>query len=486
VPGGLRYDALQRRASLRERMSGVSSDPRLVMGSTIAVLLLLGAAVFGTTLATGGLSDEGGAKLLVVCFLVAAGLAVLASALRDGGRRSVLARFAQDNDLHLIGSVAAPDYGGSLFADGSHVVHQSVRTRLRPLREVGDRYRYRAGGRYNPTTGGVQVAPPRTPQLFLRGQLSARVAVSGTVTPDGGLPFRIAALAGDHVVEVAGDEVTLFGSRPLAPHEPGRLQQAFALLDELVAWADAAHASTVTPSYGMDATPADEPLPRRGWRPATTVAATLLLIVLAPLGFVALGSILDSLSGSTAAANGALVVFAGLVSWLVVILLRRASGTGSDTGTPAQRRWRTTAIGAGTVAVVVALVVVASQVQDGGIIGAGAEKKPGACYADDPWSCPLQVSTQSWVDGHALLQLGTPDWQRCDLGAGDLQGTTCRVRVDCPDGGADLLLRYDDEPLGVVGASATRGSRGQTLVNTDDEVAQLVTEQCRPSDKSGS
>ena len=229
-------------------MAGVGSDPRLVMGSTIAVLLLLGAAVFGITVATGGLGDEGGAKLLVVGFLVAAGFAVLAGALRDGGRRSALARFAHDNDLHLIGSVAAPDYTGSLFADGSHVVHQSVRTRLRPLREVGDRYRYRAGGRYDPTTGGVQVAPPRTPQLFLRGQLSGRVDVPGAVAPGGALPFRIAALAGDHVVEVAGDEVTVLGSRPLAPHEPGRLQQAFALLDELVAWADAAHGSTVTPS----------------------------------------------------------------------------------------------------------------------------------------------------------------------------------------------------------------------------------------------
>ena len=213
MPRDLRYDVLHHRAGLRDRLRAIGADPRLVLGGTIAVLLVVVPAAITVGLVLAGTFGDDGGALAVLAMLFLAGLWTLGSLLREGAKGSALTRFARVNKLDVVEASAMPVYAGSLFADGSRIISQSVRTRERPFVEVGDTFLITAPkARYNPALGRVQAGAPNQPELFLRGQLSRQVPRQ-QIALDPALQQRLSDFAGDHVVEVAADEVTVAGSQ---------------------------------------------------------------------------------------------------------------------------------------------------------------------------------------------------------------------------------------------------------------------------------
>lgn len=304
----LDHAPLARRGGLGPRLRGASTSNVVVMGGTIGILLVVvPLVVLVGLLATGNATDVGGLVLLAMCF--AGGVYVLVDVLRKGADADALSRFAAANDLTLVRGSVAPHYAGSLFADESHAVHQSVRTRDDAFVEVGERF---------PTTAPRGSREPNRPELFLRARLAGPATrdPSELVTPE--LHEALSRFAGPYAIEVSGDELTLFGSRELDVVRPGRVEEAFALADELVSRA----------STGLVPTPTHPEPPRgRTPRPLRVVGWILALMVGGPLVIAILMSILDDHLRGAGSAARLVVSLVVLATMAVVGRLVRAAVT---------------------------------------------------------------------------------------------------------------------------------------------------------------
>lgn len=308
----LDYDSLGRGPGLRERLRALGGDPRLVIGGTIGVLMVVVSAVVLVALvATGNATDGGGIAVLVMVLL--GGVYVVADATGQAGGASAMTAFARANELVPLGSSMATHYAARSFAAGRCAVRQGVRTRDALFVEVGDRAAVTAR---RAAQGDVD------PEVYLRVRLAGPVEPgSELVTPE--LDEALTRFAGPYVVDVAGDELTLLGSRPLEPRRSGRVAEAFALADAL---AERAGSRRVV-GAGPDLTkPPLEPEPARRRSPWAIAAWTVGLLVVLPLGFaVVMSSLDDGLRGNRPAARavvGLLVVLLiALAGWLVRLAL---------------------------------------------------------------------------------------------------------------------------------------------------------------------
>jgi hypothetical protein len=287
----LDFTPLARSMGLGARLKTAAADHRLVIAGTIGVLLLVvSMAVLVGLLATGNATDVGGLLVLVMC--LGAGAYVLFDVLRQSGGAGTFGEFARANDLLMVRGSMVPHYGGSLFADGTHAVLHSVRTRDELFVEVGDRF---------PTTAPERRSPNQ-PRLFLRTRLPGRVTGPASEAVSPALRDALRRFAGDYLLEGSGDELTVFGSRALEPGRPGRVQEAFVLVEELAAQVTA----TVDPGSGSR-TPAGvrpEPLAGRRPRPLAVAGWTLALVVGGPVAIAIVMSTLDEhLRGNEGAAR---------------------------------------------------------------------------------------------------------------------------------------------------------------------------------------
>lgn len=293
----------------------------VVAGSVGLLLVVVPAAVLVGLVATGNATDVGGLMVLGMC--LAGGGYVLFDVLTTSGGSSALQDFAAANDLVLLGSDVVPHYGGSLFADESHALHQSVRTHGDRFVEVGERF---------PTTAPDRSRKVNRPQLFLRSRLAGRAAGDPREIVTPALHERLVRLAGEYALEVSDDELTVFGSDGLDVQRPGRVQEAFSLVDELTARADAELVPTAPeqPSSGFTVPMTKRPEPRRGRHrsPLAIAGLTLALVGGGALAIAVVMSILDDqLEGDrgTARLVVGLVVAAALVvvGWFVKAMMTR-------------------------------------------------------------------------------------------------------------------------------------------------------------------
>lgn len=304
----LDYGPLARRAGLGSRLRAASTSNLMVLGGTVGILLVIvPVTVLVGLVATGNATDVGGLVVLAMCF--GGGVYALVDVLRKAGSADAFAAFARANDLTLVRGSTAPDYAGSLFADESHAVYQSVRTRDDAFVEVGERF---------PTTAPRSSRQPNRPELFLRARLAGRAThdphEGELVTPE--LDDALSRFAGTYAIEVSDDELTLFGSRELDVVRRDRVEEAFALADELVARANATLVRSPRPGApagetqstlsGIPIPARTRPEPPRGRlrRPLTIVGWTLALMVGGPIVIAIVMSVLDDhLRGADAAAR---------------------------------------------------------------------------------------------------------------------------------------------------------------------------------------
>lgn len=322
----LDYAPLGAHTGLRSRMRAIGSNPLMEMGATIGVLLVLVPLVVSVALvATGNLSDPGAAACLVM--LVAGGIYTCWSVQRESAKAGAFGLFATVNGLTWVHGTTATQYAGSEFADGSHIVNQSVRTPDTDFLEVGDRFTVTRpglprgavgaglGGRAGvPLTGTA--SPYRSPQVFLR----ARLAGGATGAPGDGvlvtpeLRAAIEDFAGDHVVELTASELTVLGSRPLGVDDPVRVRRAFELVEELAAM----NARSPRASGATQAATEDRAAARHPFR---VVLAVLALMVVGPVVIALVMSSLEDvipMRGNRALAG---VVVLGIVAVVLVVVM---------------------------------------------------------------------------------------------------------------------------------------------------------------------
>lgn len=300
-PRDLDYAPLAGGRGLATRLRAAGTNNLMVMAGTVGVLLVIVPVVVAVALfATGNATDVGGVALLAM--LLAGGVYVLVDVLRKSGPAASLDDFARANDLTLVRGAIVPHYAGSRFADRSRAVHRSVRTQEEQFVEVGDSF---------PTHVPPGARRPNQPALFLRARLAGRAADDphdvGLITRE--LGEALEQLAGSFEIEVAGDELTVFGSRELHPDRPGRVETAFALLDTLVARANATLVHEPGPAGRPDAaapsggpTSSGIPVPAvprppapqgRTRGPLATVAWTLALVISGAFAIAVVMSLLD-------------------------------------------------------------------------------------------------------------------------------------------------------------------------------------------------
>jgi hypothetical protein len=311
-------------------LEAITSNNLWVVAGTVGVLLLVVPVVIGAVLlVTGNGADPGG--LMMIVFLLACGAMVMGDLLRKSGPSAGLAAFAAANDLELVRGTTARHYAGSVFAAGQHAVHQSVRTRGDAFLEVGESI---------PTTIPAD-RRPNQPVLFLRARLAGPTAAdpdNTLVTPE--LERRLTGIAGPYRVEVAGDELTLLGSRPL-DSRPRHVEEAFELAATLAARADAHPADTSAPAETtLSGIPLPNPSPRpassgRTRRPLIVVGWTLAVLVLGPLAIAVVMSILDDHLRGAVEARLVVSIIVVVTLLLVARLVREAvTPKGSRDGSP--------------------------------------------------------------------------------------------------------------------------------------------------------
>jgi len=293
----LDYASLTRRGGVRGRLRAASTNNYLVMGGTMgALLVLVTTVVLIGLLATSNATDVGGLVVLAMCF--GGGVYVLIGVLREGGRANAFGAFATANDLTLVRGSRVPHYAGSLFADESHAVHQSVRTKVDDFLEVGERF---------PTTSPGSSRQPNRTELFLRARLTGQATRAPheheLIDPE--LHEALSRFAGPYAIEMSGDELTVFGSHELDVVRPGRVKEAFTLINELVNRANAtlvASPRPAGPSTVTRPTPSGIPIPPPTRPQATTVAPrrpltvigwTLTLLIGGPILIAIIMSALD-------------------------------------------------------------------------------------------------------------------------------------------------------------------------------------------------
>lgn len=331
----LDYRPLTDSVGLRGRLRTVAGDNLLVIGMTVGVLLVAGAlAVFLVQLISGQI---GGFGWFCIGFLFPCGVWVMVSGLLQAGKGGSVAAFAQANDLELTRSTMATTYAGSLFADGSHLVRQSVRTPGETFVEVGDRWPAtppKVG--MSGITGTVQ-AEPHTAQLFMRVRLNERVRpgtrASEIVTP--ALDEELRRFAGDYTVEVAGQELTVFGSRELEATRPDRMEQAIGLAERL-----AAHHAGLVGSEG-EATTSGIPIPQLaevrtpGGRPMGALKAIGLVLALVVVGALVIAVVMSVLDDGLRGQKGLAEV---VVLIVIAVLLAAVAGLVRLITTPRRER----------------------------------------------------------------------------------------------------------------------------------------------------
>lgn len=351
---------LFRPVGLGDRLRTIGANPLTVLGLAIGVLLVVVPLIVVVALfATGNATDVGG--LAVLALLLAGGAWVVGSELHKAGADGAFGSFARVNHLTLVRATAAPEYAGSQFADGSHVVLQSVRTRRLPIVEVGDRFPVTSVGVAPSPIGGVTAARQNRPEVFLRAQLAGPAAREPQddelVTPE--LHERLTRFAGPYTIEVSGDELTFFGSRALDTAGPGRVEEAFDLADELADRANAALVPeahrTATLPFRYERPDDDRPAPylpggrqpkRSGWRgrPAKVVALGLAFLVGGTLVIAVGMSVLDDVLGGNRLAVTVVVAVIVVVVFAVAARIartltarRRADAAGRDRLSPRAR-----------------------------------------------------------------------------------------------------------------------------------------------------
>lgn len=307
----LDYRPLTQRAGVRDRLRALGRDNAMVMGTTVvALLVVIPPVILIALVATGNATDPGGVVFLVL--LIAAGAYATWDVIAKTGAASALQRFAEVNDLEPLGGSTATHYGASVFADGSHMVRQGVRTREAAFVEVGDRFR---------TDGPRHRHDLVEPEVYVRVRLPGLPRVRpGTelLTPD--LHGALAHFAGTYAVEVTGKEVTVLGSRSLDPDDEGRVAEAFAIADALQARAIDVLVAPAEVAPAAPGAPTSPPVVRRPPSPWRVVGWTLALVIVVPIGFaVVMGSIDDWLRTD---APWAIPVVVGLLISGVFVAIR--------------------------------------------------------------------------------------------------------------------------------------------------------------------
>lgn len=490
----LDYTPLTQRVGLRSRLRTLAGDNLMVMGMTVGVLLTAGPlAVFLIQVVTGNL---GGFGWFCIGFLFPCGVWVLGSGLYQAGKGGAVAAFARANGLRLVQGSAATSYAGSFFADGTHVVRQSVRTRDETFVEVGDRWPVTTPKlRTNSVTDTVQ-AEVRTPELFLRVRLSGRVSPGGSAAEvvTTALDAELRQLAGAYTIEVTDRELTVFGTRELELTDADRMKQALGLAERL---AEAAEAELV--GDAPEPTASGIPIPEVGTRSSggrmmgavKVVGITIALFIIAPLVFAAVMSVADdNLRGRGGVAQVvvylAVMALVGVVGWVVRLITRPQRS----------RPGRTIAIAIAVILGTIGIMAWAIANDDdssGSERAHQTEPTPTAAPPTQPmlptseppepeYDCPkgdhlceAWTATADWMQQHELVSSGGMDaWRDCaKLGDGR---RSCNIMVRCTGGNAKLSLLFDG-PSRIVGARP-RGALETPPAVTLPEVDRLVQQQC--------
>lgn len=307
------------------RLRALAGQPTLVIPATIAGLMLAGAIAALVTFVVVGFDHVAASGYLFALVPLAGALWLGLDLWVSTGATGAFARFARVNGLVHLAGITVPHYASRVFAGGSHLVAAAVRTRDATFLEVGDRF---------PTTvpfrGDATYAEPA---LYLRARLSGRAGTAPygvpLVTPE--LEEELTALAGEHTVEVTGDELTVLGSSPLGPTGPGRVERAFDLVDALAARADQLLVRLADEGPTASGVPIPELAPPEvvEGRPAsalTVVVLTLALVTVLPLGLaLVMSQVGGSLRGHEGAATLAVGAFVALCFALVALLIRTVS-----------------------------------------------------------------------------------------------------------------------------------------------------------------
>lgn len=329
-PRDLDYTPLGRGSGIRNRLRAIGGNNLWVVAGAIGVLLVVVPVVIAIALlATGNPSPDG---LLMLLFLLVCGVLVLGDLLRKAGPAAGLEAFAAANSLELVRGTTARHYAGDVFASEQYAVHQSVRTRGETFVEVGE---------CTPTTLPPDARRPNQSALFLRARLTGHTGAEPDqlVTPE--LHRQLTRLAGPYRVEVAGDELTVLGSRPLDPQRPGRLEEAFALAGTLVSRADAHPADATTPGSptlsGIPLPTPSRPLEAAGKppRPLAVLGWGMAALVAGSLAIAIVMSVVDDhLRGREVEARLVVSIIVVVTLLLVARLVRaavspRSGGDGS-------------------------------------------------------------------------------------------------------------------------------------------------------------
>lgn len=251
---------------------------------------------------------------------------VLVDGLRKAGTGAGLEGFARANGLELTSSVAAREYAGSPFRSGERIVLHSLRTRTVPILEVGDSWPMERLQVHVSDSGAVSADNAPAAEGFLRVVLhSSEQSGPAGFAMTAELDAALGGLLGPYRLELEGGELTVMGSVPLEPARPERVTAAFELADALARQAGAVHASGMV-APAVQAVPVGGPSQPmrapRARRPLTVITAVLAMMVVVPVLFAIVMSIVDdhlpSDEGAARAVLAVLLIGITAVVWLVL------------------------------------------------------------------------------------------------------------------------------------------------------------------------
>ncbi|GGF45986.1 hypothetical protein GCM10011519_19820 [Marmoricola endophyticus] len=314
MPRPLRLEPLRTSSGVLDRLRALGGSPLMTFSAVLLVLMVVAFAGVLAFVVAGGHADESVTFWLMPAFFVVVGCWGLTSIWRTVGEAGSLTRFARENHLLTVAGTLAPDYAGSLFATRVAAVDRSVRTRGRDFVEVGDRFPVAGRLRLDALTTAPGALAER--ELFLRARLAGGAAgdraLGARVPAD--LAQRLRRFAGERYrVELAADELTVFGSEPLGIDHPVRMREAFDLIDALAAANSAEQAST------LDTTPTSTP---RGRGPLRVVLGVVAMLVVVPIGFAVVMSAADALLGHGSLAGALVLALVAVIAIVVGLVVR--------------------------------------------------------------------------------------------------------------------------------------------------------------------
>lgn len=311
---------LGRGAGVRARLRSLGASPLLLVGATIGVLLLVvpTIALLAVVLGTGA-TDWG--LVAFMAMLIASGVWVVVDVLRKAGTGSRLLAFARANDLELTRSLAAREYAGRRFRSGERIILHSLRTRTVPALEVGDTWPTRRVRVRVRSSGTVSAANAPQAEGFLRvvlpGRGHAGHEVPGPFPMSSELDAALGELLGPYSLEVHDGELTVMGSLPLAPSRPERVTAAF---DLAAALARRAGAAATTPAGA-----APRGTGRRSRHPLVIIGAVLAMLVVVPVAFAIVMSVLDDHIRGEAEARAVVGLLIVVITAIVAFVIRWAT-----------------------------------------------------------------------------------------------------------------------------------------------------------------